>query len=120
MGNFFWKRLIVVCLLFCGSGIVCSCGSKEKAMPTAEVELAHQSVYVWNRGEQPWSGGILFLNERSLGVQKPFGTVNPGGFAQLPLREFKQGSNPVSGDSLQLKFVWVEVEGYAPKKFSIK
>jgi hypothetical protein len=111
---------MVVCFLLCGIGIVGSCSSKKEAALIAEVEIAHQSVYVWNRGEQPWTGGMVFLNERSLKIQKAFGRINPGGFAQLPLREFKQGSSPVLEDTLKLRFVWAEIEGYAPKKFSIK
>ena len=115
-----WQRFATACLLFCGSGMAWSCSSEEEAILEAEVELAHQSVYVWNRGEQAWSKGMVFLNDRSLQIQKPFGAVTPGGFAQLPLREFKQGSSPVSEDSLELEFVWVEAEGYAPKKFGLK
>jgi hypothetical protein len=36
----------------------------------------------------------------------------------LPLREFKQDSEPIP-ESFDLKFVLVEVEGYAPKKFTL-
>ena len=122
MQNSFWKRLIFVCFLFYASAILCSCKAKEEpAQPAleAKVELAHQSVYVWNQGTQPWTGGFVFLGERSLNIKKLFGTVNPKGFAQLPLREFKQNSRPVSEDALRFKFVWVEAKGYAPKKFTV-
>ena len=119
MRNSSLKKLIAVCLLVGGSGILWACSSQKKAPLKAEVKLLHKSVYVFNRGDQPWSGGVVFLNERSQEIQKSFGTVNPKGFAQLPLREFRQGSTPVSESSLQLKFVWVEVEGYAPEKFTL-
>ncbi len=117
MRNSLWKRSIITCLLFCASGIILSCSSRKEAALEAEVKILNESVYVWNRGTEPWTGGVVFLNERSLGIQKPFRTINPKGFAQLPLREFKQDSKPISEDSFNLKFVWVEVEGYAPKKF---
>ena len=120
MENSLPKRLILTCLLFCTSITMLSCSSRKGAELEAEVKILHKSVYVWNRGTQPWSAGVVFLNERSLGIQKPFKTVTPKGFAQLPLREFKQGSKPISEDSFNLKFVWVEVEGYAPKKFSLE
>jgi hypothetical protein len=119
MRNSLLKRSIMTCLLFCASGIICSCGSREEAALEAEVKILNESVYVWNRGTQPWAGGAVFLNERSLGIQKPFKAINPKGFAQLPLREFKKDSEPIS-DSFNLKFVWVEVEGYAPKKFIVE
>ena len=123
MKNFLPKRLILVCLLLGVSGMMFSCSSKKEATEAileAEVKILHESVYVWNRGQQPWSGGAVFLNERSLDIQRPIGTVNPKGFAQLPLREFKQNSKPISKESFNLRFVWVEVEGYAPKKFSLE
>jgi len=120
MKYFFWKRTILITLLICTGGMVFSCRSQKQPKLEAEVELANKSVYVWNRGTQAWAGGIVFLNERSLKIQKPFGTVNPQGFAQLPLREFKQDSKPVSEDSLQVRFVWVEAEGYAPTKFPVE
>jgi hypothetical protein len=109
----------MVCLLLCAGTMLCSCGSRKKAKLEAEVKILNKSVYVWNRGTQPWSGGVVFLNDRSLGIQKPFKTINPKGFAQLPLREFKHCSEPISQDTFNLKFVWVEVEGYAPKKFDV-
>jgi hypothetical protein len=108
-----WKLLVAVCFLAFGSVMFWSCTSKEKEPPLkAEVKLLHKSVYVFNKGDQPWSGGMVFLNERSQENQKLFGSVNPGGFAQLPLREFRQsqGVKPP-------KIIWVEVEGYAPEKF---
>jgi hypothetical protein len=120
MRNSLPKRLILTCLLLGASGIIWSCSSRKEATLEAEVQILHESVYVWNRGQQPWTGGVVFLNEQSLGIQKPFGAVNPRGFAQLPLREFKQDSKPVSENSLQLRFVLVKVEGYAPKKFSVE
>ena len=120
MRNSLPKRLILTCLLLGASGIMWSCSSRKEATLEAEVQILHESVYVWNRGQQPWSGGVVFLNERSLDIQRPFGTINPRGFAQLPLREFKQDSKPVSENSLQLRFVLVKVEGYAPKKFSVE
>ncbi len=120
MRNSLLKNSIMTCLLFCAAGIIWSCGSREEPKPAleAEVKILNESVYVWNRGTQPWTEGQVFLNERSLGIKKPFKTINPNGFAQLPLREFKQDSEPIP-DSFDLKFVWVEVEGYAPKKFSL-
>jgi len=120
MRNSLPKRSILVCLLICVSSMMLSCSSRKEAKLEAEVKILHKSVYVWNRGQQPWTGGMVFLNERSLEIKKPFRTINPGGFAQLPLREFKQGSKPISEDSFNLKFVWVEVEGYAAKKFSVE
>ncbi len=119
MRNSLLKLSIMTFLLFCAGGIICSCGSQEEAALEAEVKILNESVYVWNRGSQPWAGGAVFLNERSLGIKKTFKTINPKGFAQLPLREFKQDSEPIS-DSFNLKFVLVEVEGYAPKKFSVE
>jgi hypothetical protein len=114
------ERSILACLLLGASAIMWSCSSRKETTLEAEVKILHESVYVWNRGTQAWTGGVVFLNEESLGIQKSFGAVNPRGFAQLPLREFKQDSKPVSEDSLNLKFVWVKVEGYAPKKFSLE
>ena len=120
MRNFLPKRLVLVCLLLCVSGMMFSCSSKKGATLEAEVKILNESVYVWNRGQQSWSGGAVFLNKRSLDIQRPIGTINPKGFAQLPLREFKQNSKPISKESFNLRFVWVEVEGYAPKKFSVE
>ena len=120
MRNSLLNRPILVFLLFCASGMMFSCSSKKEATLEAEVKILNESVYVWNRGQQPWSGGAVFLNERSLDIQRPIGTVNPKGFAQLPLREFKQNSKPISKESFNLRFVWVKVEGYAPKKFSVE
>jgi hypothetical protein len=111
---------MMVSLLFCATAMIWSCGSREEPALEAEVKILNESVYVWNRGSQPWTGGVVFLNERSQGIQKPFKTVNPRGFAQLPLREFKQDSKPISEDSFDIQFVCVEVEGYAPKKFSVE
>ena len=119
MRNSLLKLSIITCLLLCAGGMIWSCSSREEPELEAEVKILNESVYVWNRGTQPWTVGAVFLNERSLGIQKPFKTINPKGFAQLPLREFKQDSEPIS-DSFNLKFVWVEVEGYAPKKFSVE
>ncbi len=120
MRNFLPKRFVLTCTLLGVSGMMFSCSSKKEATLEAEVEILNESVYVWNRGQQPWSGGVVFLNERSLDIQRPFGTINPNGFAQLPLREFKQDSKPISKDSLNLRLVWVEVEGYAPHKFNLE
>ena len=120
MRNFLTKRLVLTCLLLCIGATIFSCSSKKEATLEAEVKIQNKSVYVWNRGQQPWSGGVVFLNEKSLDIQRPFATINPKGFAQLPLREFKQDSKPVSEESLNLRFVWVEVEGYAPKKFNLE
>ena len=120
MNRSLWKKPILMCLLFCVSTIMFSCRSKKEATLEAEVKILHESVYVWNRGTQSWSGGVVFLNERSLDIQKPFGTINPRGFAQLPLCEFKLDSKPISEESLKPRFVWVKVEGYAPKKFSLE
>ena len=120
MKNSFMKWSIMASLLVCAGGMIWSCNSREEPALEAEVKILNESVYLWNRGSQPWTGGVVFLNERSLGIQKPFKTVNPNGFAQLPLREFKQDSRPISEDSFNLKVVWVEVEGYAPKKFDVE
>lgn len=108
-----WKPLVALMLLAFGSVMIWACTLQEKGPPLkAEVKLLHESVYVYNRGDQPWSGGIVYLNERSQENQKSFGSVKPGGFAQLPFREFHQdhGVDPP-------KIVWVEVEGYASGKF---
>ena len=120
MRNYFLKQSIMASLLFCATAMIWSCSSRKEPALEAEVKILNESVYVWNRGSQPWTGGVVFLNEQSLGIQKPFKTVNPKGFAQLPLREFKQDSKPISEDSFNLKVVWVEVEGYAPKKFDVE
>lgn len=120
MRNSYWKRLILLCLLFCASVILCSCRSKKEAPLEAEVKILHESVYVWNRGTEQWTGGEVFLNERSLGIKRPIGSVTPNGFSQSPLREFKQDSKPISVDSFNLKFVWVKVQGYEAKKFSVE
>ena len=119
MRNSLLKHSIMACLLLCAGGMIWSCGSREEPALEAEVKILNESVYVWNRGTQPWTSGAVFLNERSLEIQKPFKTINPKGFAQLPLREFKQDSKPIP-DSFDLKFVLVEVEGYAPKKFNLE
>jgi hypothetical protein len=119
MGNSLWKQLIVVCLLAVGSGILWSCSFEEKVPLKAEVELAHRSVYVWNKGDRAWRGGMVFLDERSQEVSTSFGTVKPGGFAQLPLSEFRRASRPVPEYLLQPKVVWVEVEGYTPEKLKL-
>lgn len=122
MRNSLWKRSILTCLLFCVSGMMFSCSSKEEQPELeAEVKILNESVYVWNRGTQQWTGGgVVFLNERSLGIKRPLGKVTPNGFGQLPLREFRYNSKSISEISFDLKFVWVEVEGYAPKKFSVE
>ena len=120
MRNSLQKRLILVCLLLCAGATICSCSKRKGAELEAEVKILHKSVYVWNRGTEPWTGGEVFLNERSLGIKRPFGSINPKGFSQSPLREFKQDSKPISVDSFNLRFVWVEVEGYAPKKFNVE
>jgi hypothetical protein len=121
MKNIFCKRPILVCLLFCACAVLLSCGSKKQPLLEAEVKIANESVYVWNRGEQAWSGGEVFLNDLSQAIQKSFkATINPGGFVQLPIREFKQGGKMVSAESLEIKFVWVQIEGYEPKKFDIE
>ena len=120
MRNSLQKRLILVCLLLCASGTMLSCRSRKGAELEAEVKILNESVYVWNRGQQQWTGGgVVFLNERSLDIKRPLGKVTPKGFGQLPLREFKYNSKPISMDSFKLKFVWVEVQGYAPRKFNI-
>lgn len=119
MKSSFRKQLIVVCMVVAGIGMFYSCSKEEKEMLKAEVKLANKSVYVWNRGDRAWRGGMVFINERSQEISKSFGTVNPRGFAQLPLREFRKDSKPVPQNSLQPEFVWVETEGYAPKKFKL-
>ena len=118
MMNSLLKRLIMMCLLLCAGGMMFSCSSRKEPELEAEVKILNESVYVWNRGTQPWTGGEEFLNERSLGIKKKFNTINPKGFSQSPLREFKQNNEPIP-ESFDLKFVWVEVEGYAPKKFDL-
>ncbi len=121
MKNIFCKRLILVCLLFCAGAALFCCSSKKQAQLEAEVQIANESVYVWNRGQEPWSGGEVFLNDRSLEIQKSFrAEINPRGFVQLPIREFKQAGKPVSESSLEIKFVLVQIEGYAPKKFDME
>ncbi len=121
MENSFCKRLISVCLLFCAGVVLLCCSSKKQPQLEAEVQIANQSVYVWNRGQQPWSGGDVFLNDRSLEIQKSFrASISPGGFVQLPIREFKRADKPVSEDSFEIKFVLVQIEGYAEKKFDIE
>ncbi len=115
-----WKHSLLVCLLFCTGVLLSSCSSKKQPQLEAEVQIANESVYVWNRSEQPWSAGVVFLNDRSGKIQKSFrAEIKPGGFVQLPIREFKQADKPVSADLLEIKFVWVHVEGYAAKKFDI-
>jgi hypothetical protein len=119
MGDTFRKQLTGMCLLVAACGVFWSCSLQEEAPLRAEVKMARESVYVLNKGDRTWRGGIVFLNQRSQRIQKSFGMVKPGGFAQLPLREFCQGSSLVSEGSPELQFVWVEVEGYAPKKFKL-
>jgi len=87
----------------------------------AEVQIANNSVYVWNRGEVAWTGGTVFLDKKSDDIQKKFGTVQPGGFAQLPLREFRKGMGP---DSTPVEVaspgsVLVEANDYAPRRFEL-
>ena len=121
MRNSLLKRLIITCLLVCAGGMIWSCDSRKEPELEAEVKILNESVYVWNRGTQQWTGGgVVFLNERSLDIKRPLGKVTPNGFGQLPLREFKYNFKPISMESFNLKFVWVEVEGYAPKKFSVE
>ena len=108
-----WKLLVALCFLASESVMFWACTlQEEEPSLKAEVKLLHESVYVYNRGDQPWSGGMVFVNERSQENQKLFGSVNPGGFAQLPFREFRQGHGVKPPQT-----VWVEVEGYAPAKF---
>jgi len=87
----------------------------------AEVQIANNSVYVWNRGDVEWTGGTVFLDKKSDDIQKKFGTVQPGGFAQLPLREFRKGTGPDStrADVTSPGSVLVEVDGYAPRRFEL-
>ena len=115
------RWLLLTSLLVCAGGILLSCSSKEEQPELeAEVKILNESVYVWNRGTQQWTGGgVVFLNERSLGIKRPLGKVTPKGFGQLPLREFRYNSKSISEISFNLKFVWVEVEGYAPRKFTL-
>ena len=82
----------------------------------------NNSVYVWNRGEVAWSGGTFYLNKRSDDIRKTFGSVNPRGFAQLPLREFRKGSGSGStpANVSAPRIVRVEVEGYAPRSFDLE
>jgi len=118
MRNSLLRRLIIMSLFVCAGAMIWSCNSRNEPELEAEVKILNESVYVCNRGTQPWTKGTVFLNERSLGIQRPFSTINPKGFSQSPLREFKQDSEPIPV-SFNLKFVWVEVEGYAPKKFNV-
>ena len=87
----------------------------------AEVQIANNSVYVWNRSSVEWTGGTVFLDKKSDDIQKAFGTVQPGGFAQLPLREFRKGTGPDSTpvDVTSPSSVLVEVDGYAPRRFEL-
>ena len=120
MNIFFLEKPFLLCSLFCISTAMFSCSSDKEATLEAEVKIANESVYVWNRGTEPWTGGAVFLNDRSLDIQRPLGRVTPKGFTQVPLREFKQNSKPISEQSLKLSFVWVIVDGYVPRKFNLK
>ena len=73
-----------------------SCSSDSRPQLEAEVQIANNSVYVWNRGDVEWTGGTVFLGKKSDDIRKTFRTVQPGGFAQLPLREFRKGTGPDS------------------------
>jgi hypothetical protein len=117
MRNRIWKTVIVICLVV-GSGMLWSCGPKEPPL-AAEVDVAHQSIYVWNRGDQAWTGGKVFLNDRSQNISRPMGTIQPRGFAQFPIREFRQGGKSVLKTGMEITSVCVEVEGYATEKFQI-
>ncbi|MBW2172941.1 MAG: hypothetical protein JRF69_13435 [Deltaproteobacteria bacterium] len=132
MRNRIWKLVIAMCLVAAGSGMFLACGGEaagsgmflacggEKKPPLlAEVGVAHQSIYVWNRGAQAWPGGKVFLNDRSQNISRPMGTIQPKGFAQLPIREFRQGGKSVLKTGLEITSVCVEVEGYATAKFPI-
>ena len=116
MGRIVRFQLVPI-LLFISVSLGCSSG--ELPAIEAEVRILNDSVYVWNRGTVDWSGGTVFLGRRSEEIQKSFRTVTPGGFAQLPLREFRKGSGPdatpvtVSDPTT----VWVVMEGYAPARF---
>lgn len=100
----------------------CSSSSDSRPQPEAEVQIANNSVYVWNRGDVKWTGGIVFLDKKSDDIQKAFGTVQPGGFAQLPLREFRKGTGPDStpADVTSPSSVLVEVDSYAPRRFELR
>ncbi len=114
-----WKRVIAVFLVVAGSGMFWSCSLEEKMPLKAKVEVAHQSIYVWNKGDQAWPGGMVFLNDRSQNISKSFGTIQPGGFSQSPLREFRHGGKSVLESGLQIRSVCVEVEGYAREEFEV-
>jgi hypothetical protein len=113
-----WRLGIVVFLVAVGSGMLWSCGQKEPPLK-AKVEVAHKSIYVWNKGDQAWTGGKVFLNDPSQNISRPMGTVTPGGFGQFPIREFRQGGKSVLESGMEITSVCVEVEGYATAKFQI-
>jgi hypothetical protein len=119
MRNRIWKLVIAVFLVAAGSGIFCSCSVEKEPPLAAEVDVAHQSIYVWNRGDQAWTGGKVFLNDRSQNISRPMGTIQPRGFAQFPIREFRQGGKSVLKTGMEITSVCVEVEGYATEKFQI-
>jgi hypothetical protein len=96
-----------------------SCASQEAATLEAEVALANESVYVWNRGEEQWGAAVVFVDERTEEMSKAFHGITPGGFVQFPLREFRKGTERVFEDDVLPGVVWVEVEGYAPREFRL-
>ena len=117
MRNHSMMRWLAVLLLFGGCTAALSCAAKEEATLEAEVRLLNESVYVWNRGEEPWGAGVLFVNERTQEMRKAFHGITPRGFAQFPLREFRKGTERAFEDGVLPTVVWVEVEGYAPREF---
>jgi hypothetical protein len=117
-----FKTLLPVLVLLWFALLTGGCSSDSRPQLEAEVKIANNSVYVWNRGETAWSGGTVYLNKRSDKISKTIATVNPGGFAQLPLREFRKGSTPGSprANISAPQTVLVEVEGYAPRSFDLE
>jgi hypothetical protein len=109
---------MAVYLVVVASALMWSCGEKEPPLK-AKVEVAHQSIYVWNKGDKAWTGGKVYLNDQSQDIWRPLGKVTPGGFGQLPIREFKQGGKSVLETGLEITCVCVHVEGYATQKFPI-
>jgi hypothetical protein len=63
--------------------------------------------------------GVVFVDERTQEMRKTFRGINPGGFVQFPLREFRKGTERVFEDGVVPGVVWVEVEGYAPREFHL-
>ena len=119
MRNHSVTRWLAVLLLSGGCSAALACGAREATPLQAEVGLANESVYVWNRGEEQWRAGVVFVDERTEEMSKAFHGITPGGFVQFPLREFRKGTESPFEDGALPGVVWVEVEGYAPREFRL-